>query len=411
MFGFDGGGAASPGGAGRTFTMFGFMLVILAAASLAIAVANTVFTYINFEDCPPVPTTAPAIIGTSMCPEDFVYISSGIWGSIPVFILGILTLRIAKTTGLRQIYTILLLTSALLFTPAMIIINALEIAVGNNVWYTLSGSGIGNTAASSTTEAPIKFGLPLVIALLALVEMIITLLMLLNLRRKGGLNGIFGPRAVDPYTGAPVDPYTGAPFADPYGDGYGGYGGYDDGFGFGDGYLDDWGLPADMAYDPYYGDAGFGAPAGGPTGNSGGGGGGGGGGSSSAAASGGGAGAGGASNNNNNNIVVPPVIFPPQQSQPFPIYLPGFGGGGGGSNPVVVTTTSNPPGPPAPAPAPAPTPVFLPLPAPKRRAPPPARPVLRPLPPTRYYPHHSNRGASYMGGLESPFSGKPWNRL
>jgi len=43
------------------------------------------------------------------------------------------------------------------------------------------------------------------------------------------------------------------------------------------------------------------------------------------------------------------------------------------------------------------------------------RPVLRPLPPTRYYPNSPGAvrysgGASYVAGMDYPISGNPWNR-
>jgi hypothetical protein len=379
--------------------MFGWLLTFLAIASLSVAIANTTYTYINYNNswnAGTCPTNAPVI---NMCLVPFVYISSGIWGSVPVFIVGIISLRIAMASGLLRCFQALVLICALVFAPAMIVINAIEVAAGNMLppYYSIASNGI--------TGDITKFVLPLVVAALAAIEFLILLLMLCYLFMNRGAS----------YTGGYV---TGG--VDMGGIDYGGDIGGDAGYGDDLGYADD-------MFDP--GDGGYGPPPPPmmyPGGGSGGGGGGSGGGAAaggaSSSAAGGTSGGGGASNNNNNNnIVVPPVIFPPApaaapQMMPFPIYIPQ---GGGGGNPVVVTTTSNPAGPmymPQPA-APAPQPIFLPLPAPVRRRPLPPRPVLRPLPPTRYYPNRrlgevrSYAGATnYMSGLDSPFSGKPWDR-
>lgn len=374
--------SSSGGFSGRLFTMFGWLLTILAIASLSVAVANTTYTYINYQhylddgNCP------ESLTVIKMCLIPFVYISSGIWGSIPVFITGILSLRISIAPGLLRIFQTLVLVSAVVFTPAMMVINSIEIAAGNMPeYYSISQDGI--------TGDVVKFVLPLVVAALAAIEFLILLLMLCY---------IFTNRT----SAAGGQVIMGEPIAD-----YGGDMGYGDDLGYGDEMFDYGG--GDMGGGGGYMMGGGGAPGGGGAG-----GGGAGGGASSSAAGGASGGGGASNNNNNNNIVVPPVIFPPApaaaapQMIPFPIYIPQ-----GGGSPVVVTTTSNPAGP---APAPAPQPIFLPLPAPPRRRPLPPRPVLRPLPPTRYYPNRRvgevrrYAGAGYMAGMDSPFSGKPWDR-
>jgi len=107
------------------------------------------------------------------------------------------------------------------------------------------------------------------------------------------------------------------------------------------------------------------------------------------------------SNNNNNNIVIPPIIIPQAPAQqPYPMFMPQPQ-----QQPIIIMAPSA-----APAPA-QPQPVFLPLPARRNGAPrpPPLRPVLRPYPPSRYYPQRrlpmvkQYAGPSYMMGQASPF--------
>lgn len=379
----------------RSFVMFGWLLAIMGAATMAVAVANTTYTYINFDSQKD--SCAPGQI-INMCPVKFVYISSGIWGSVPVFLAGIVALRISRAPGASRLLQILVLLSLMVFTPAMIIINAIEIVAGNQYSKTAVPVQIFYKVGTSSVEGDVtKFVLPLVVAVMAGLEFIILLFFSCYLYvNRGGMVG--GGIAVggDVYGGLGDAGFGG------FGDGF--YGddlGYGDDMGFGDDMGGGFGDYGDPYGDPYGGGPPMlGGPGNGMQGGSGpivygpqgpvivgggsgggypGGAGGAGGAASSSAASGGGSGGASNNNNNNNNIIVPPIIMQP--------------------------------------PAPAPQPVFLPLPAPapKRPRPLPLRPVMRPLPPTRYYPRRNYgavrySGANYVAAVDAPCSGRPWNR-
>jgi len=139
------------------------MLSLFAAASLALGVADVVYTYQTYmvgKSCST--NTSPAYCNPNVL--IFTWIAVGIWASVPVFIYGIIVLRHAGATVMRKsmCMELLVFLCTFIFTPAMIVISAIEVWKGMNVFYW--------TANGLPTDDIVKAALPIAIAVLGGIE-------------------------------------------------------------------------------------------------------------------------------------------------------------------------------------------------------------------------------------------------
>jgi len=160
-----------PAGAGCEGCMnwhtFGILLSLLAAATLALGVADVVVTYKTYMDgmnCATYPTL-------SYCSNlVWTWVASGIWGSLPVFIFGVLSIY-KGSNPMRQVnyFDLFAFICAFIFTPAIIVLSAIEVWMGRDVYYWNGQNG------GLTSDDLVKAIIPIVISGLGLVMMIMTL--------------------------------------------------------------------------------------------------------------------------------------------------------------------------------------------------------------------------------------------
>jgi len=146
---------------GINWLAFGIILSLLAAASLALGVADVVLTYQTYiaDMCKDGNTI-------SKCDQNnlaWTWVASGIWGSLPVFIFGIMAIRLGKSNqpSRSSWFDLFAFISAFIFAPAMIVLSALEVYDGATIYYWSAFDGMDDLA---------KAIIPIVIAGLGLVE-------------------------------------------------------------------------------------------------------------------------------------------------------------------------------------------------------------------------------------------------
>jgi hypothetical protein len=142
------------------------VLGFFAAASCALGVADVVLTYQNYmvsKGCNNPPNPSPA-----MCnPNNLVWtwVGVGIWASIPVFLLAISAIRSASHHDQRQhgCLEFKAAISLFIFTPAMVILSAIEAYKGAGIYYWTAQPPL-------TTDDQAKAAIPITIACLGFVE-------------------------------------------------------------------------------------------------------------------------------------------------------------------------------------------------------------------------------------------------
>jgi len=142
---------------------YGIILSLLAAASLALGVADVVYTYQTYmigKSCST--NTTPAYCNTNVLV--FTWIAVGIWASVPVFFYGLEVLRHsgAAVASKSMCMELLVFLCTFVFTPAMIVISAIEVWKGVNVFYW--------TANGLPSDDTVKAALPISIAVLGFIE-------------------------------------------------------------------------------------------------------------------------------------------------------------------------------------------------------------------------------------------------
>lgn len=116
---------------------FGILLSLLAAASLALGVADVVITWQTYMvgwSCSTTNTNT-----YSICyPANLIWtwIASGIWCSFPVFIFGIIAIRKATNPMPKNsCFELLAFVCAVFFTTAMVVLSSIEVWKGAGIYY------------------------------------------------------------------------------------------------------------------------------------------------------------------------------------------------------------------------------------------------------------------------------------
>jgi hypothetical protein len=142
----------------------GIILSLLAAASLSLGVADIVttqHTYIGGWWCNMYSPQYP------MCDLNnlvWTWVGAGIWGSVPVFIFGILSIRKGSNPMLQNYwFEFVAFISGFIFTPAMVVISAIEISRGAGIYYWTYQSPL-------LTDDIAKVSIPIAIACLGFIE-------------------------------------------------------------------------------------------------------------------------------------------------------------------------------------------------------------------------------------------------
>jgi len=153
------------------FRCYGFLLAVLAAGTIAMAVADLIVTIQfycvgqDYDDTYCSSTAEPYI---------WVWVSSGIWGGAVVFFTGLYLLCAGTTPGHHMYSNLLILLSALVFAPAIIVLTTIEIVRGYFAqwnFYRSYGSsdewGTGNIYTHGTNPWRAKYTIPLITDILA----------------------------------------------------------------------------------------------------------------------------------------------------------------------------------------------------------------------------------------------------
>lgn len=142
---------------------FGIILSLMAAATLSLGIADVVITYQNYmmnKNCKDMTTPAYCDPNTLI----WTWIGVGIWSSLPVFIFGIMAIRRGgKPFSKSSWFEFFAFLSAFIFTPAMVVISAIEVYKGSNVYY-------WNYMAPLTSDDLAKAIIPIVIAGVGFIE-------------------------------------------------------------------------------------------------------------------------------------------------------------------------------------------------------------------------------------------------
>lgn len=152
----------------KRYKYYGLVLCFLSVASLAFEIANVVFTILTFKDTiTPSPLAVPYIL---------TWIAAGIWGSIPVFITGVLAIKVAGTYKVQvRVFALFCSMSAVVFAPAMIGLSIAEIIMYPKSNLKFEGKTCYSFDDTGTLSCP-KFFLPLAVAILGGIEFYLTLM-------------------------------------------------------------------------------------------------------------------------------------------------------------------------------------------------------------------------------------------
>jgi len=153
---------------------YGKLLALLAAATLSLSVADIILTdqyyCVNGGQGP------FCLFTNDVTTYWSVWVASGIWGSVPVFLTGLLA--ICSGNGLKQQWLdFFIMISAIVFTPAIVILTSVELWRGNQ-GFSLYSAGNGGLAVGTVTPPnnpyQAKFALPLVVTILGFLMFVMT---------------------------------------------------------------------------------------------------------------------------------------------------------------------------------------------------------------------------------------------
>jgi len=153
---------------------FGILLSLLAAASLALGVADVVVTYKTYmegKDC-------NTYVTPNFCDPNILvwtWVAVGIWGSLPVFIFGVLSIY-KGSRPMQQVnfFDLFAFISTFIFSPAIVVLSSIEVYKGRGAYYWPAATELGQ-------DDLIKAIIPIVIAGLGFIEFLMSLIAFFSL--------------------------------------------------------------------------------------------------------------------------------------------------------------------------------------------------------------------------------------
>jgi len=193
------------------FKMWGAILALLAAVTLALGIADVIMTIQNY--CTPWVSTSPVWCSSTGEPYIWTWVASGIWGSVPIFLAGVFAMCVsANPFSYTRIFALLTILSALVFAPAIIVLTSVELWRGGAAQYMFYGMSNGALVAANILPSynpyQAKFAIPLVIVILAGIMFLMTGIVTLNLCCCMESLGIYMPPVAE--VAAPVRPVVAA---------------------------------------------------------------------------------------------------------------------------------------------------------------------------------------------------------
>jgi hypothetical protein len=190
----------------RAFKIFGAILSLLAAATLALGIADVVLTKEAY--CTPWTTGAPMYCSMTGEPYIWTWVASGIWASVPIFLAGLFSMCLSADPGRwTRVFALLIFLSAIVFAPAMIVLSSIELWRGStSAWtfYMLGSSLMPGTIMPPTNPYQAKFAIPLAIAILGGIMFLMTGAVTLFLCCCMHSLGIYLPEEIDMISGGAV---------------------------------------------------------------------------------------------------------------------------------------------------------------------------------------------------------------
>jgi len=160
----------------QTFKIYGAILALLAAATLALGIANVVLTKQAY--CEPWQEGAPVYCSGTKEPYIWTWVAPGIWASVPIFLAGIFAMCISTDpANWTRCFALMIFLSAIVFSPAMIVLSSMELWRGHAAtwnFYKLNNDLMEGNIMVEDSPYKAKFALPLVIAILGGVMFIMT---------------------------------------------------------------------------------------------------------------------------------------------------------------------------------------------------------------------------------------------
>jgi hypothetical protein len=198
----------------RMFKAYGAILAIMAAAALALGIANVVLTKQAY--CEPWSEAAPVYCSGTKEPYIWTWVAPGIWASVPIFLAGIFAMCISNDpANWTRCFALMIFLSAIVFSPAMIVLSAMEVWRGGAAqwnFYKLDSSLMEGNIKVTDSPFQAKFALPLVIAIIGGIMFIMTGIITLILCCCMESIGVYLPNDVPAAVPIPVQPiYQPAP--------------------------------------------------------------------------------------------------------------------------------------------------------------------------------------------------------
>jgi len=182
----------------RMFKIYGALLAILAAATLALGIANVVLTKQAY--CEPWMETSPVWCSGTKEPYIWTWVAPGIWASVPIFLAGVFAMCISNDpASWTRCFALMIFLSAIVFSPAMIVLSAMEVWRGGAAdynFYTMGNSLMMGKIMVQDSPYQAKFALPLVICVLGGVMFLMTGIITLILCCCMESIGIYLPQGV-----------------------------------------------------------------------------------------------------------------------------------------------------------------------------------------------------------------------
>lgn len=191
----------------HSFKWFGALLALLAATTLALGIANVVLTRESY--CKPWNEDDPVYCSNTKEPYIWTWVAPGIWGSVPIFLAGLLAMCAASNpTNWARLFALFIFLSAIVFAPGMTVLSAIEVWRGaKSDWnfYNLdNGVKEGNIVPPDSNPYQAKFALPLVIAILGCLMFKLTAFVTLALCCCRSSLGVYLPWEQDVFYSRPA---------------------------------------------------------------------------------------------------------------------------------------------------------------------------------------------------------------
>lgn len=163
----------------RKFRILGYLLITMSILTFALEIADVIVATLYKSH----PCGGQTVSNTFTVPWFFSWVVPGIWGSIPIFITGLLAIYVRQNYGKEfQALAIISSLSAFFFAPAIIAINAAEegtfISYCN---YMSAGNAGSNAPAGYATLEGAKFALPIILIVLGIILLFLLLYLTVHL--------------------------------------------------------------------------------------------------------------------------------------------------------------------------------------------------------------------------------------